>query len=232
MSGNHALRLAGGAAGEHDVADVFGPERREARLRLLASSRRCSGDERLPAFASEIDSLAQQRQIESAHDIGVAHAKKVRRCDRHDRLCLAQRILHLAALEAGVERNHYTARRLDAEARDHPGWGVLSPQPDPLTRLQSGSDECGGGRQHLVFQLGVGNVQVAVDRGGIIRPQAGRVDDEARNGQRGGRLAHCASCARLRISVIAARASIRLRDSNSIDWASVWCNAALRLALT
>jgi hypothetical protein len=170
VSGKHALGIAGRAAGEHDVANIFGLERGKAGLCLLAVLWPCGCQERVPVRSGKIDCPAQVRQIETAHHVGMAHAEEFRRRDCHRRLRLVQSILHLTALESGIERNHHALRSLNAKTGDHPCSRIRTPQADPLARLKPRRDEGGRRCQHRLFKLGKGHVQVAIDGGEIVRP--------------------------------------------------------------
>ena len=158
---HHALRVAGGPAGVDDVdvvgaarAEVAGGRRRQHRLAVVAADR----DPRQPGRHHRVDDRRQLLVVDERAQVGVAQV-------------IGELFLQVAEVDVDGDRPELDRR----QQRRHRLDRVVGVEAD----VPAGADALGGQvvRQPvgLVFELAVGDLQVAVDQGDPVGERVGGV---------------------------------------------------------
>jgi hypothetical protein len=149
VPGHHALGLAGGAGGEHQVERVVRHDCRLGRPHLGIAHGAARGHEVFPS-ARAAGGLAEQhgalerRQRDTCQHFRVAVTRELADREQQSRAAALEDVRRLGALHARVERHQDRADVLRAKGRQDPFVAVGRPDRETVATTNAGGEESPG----------------------------------------------------------------------------------------
>ncbi|MDT4849749.1 hypothetical protein FQZ97_838770 [compost metagenome] len=191
MGTEHALGVAGGAGGEHQVREAVAVEAGHPLGQHLVGHLPGQVDEALPgAIAAagrfEDDGLLEVIERLSRQQVRVVTAEELANAEQHARPTASEDIRRLAALQARAQRHQHRPGHQAAEGGQQPVMAVRRPDGDALARFESNGQQRPPCMAAEALQFRIAELELAIIDGDLLCMTSGRKRQSGRDGLRVG----------------------------------------------